>query len=221
MTANIAISEAEYSDLPAIISLTCEALDGDVLTRFLYGMNYHEAFRKHSDSLTTSLGKRFTQPTNPCFIYKAVDSATDEIVGWCLVRWEDGSWLSTPPPAATSSEQTDFITHYGREVKKAWISLLPDRQPHVVLGALHVRPDRQRCGIGKRLVEYMYATHVLKKELVIVQTRATSEDFYVKLGWTTIGSTDVDLSQWAPSGRGYGIHRSPQMRRGPAVAYEQ
>jgi GNAT superfamily N-acetyltransferase len=84
-----------------------------------------------------------------------------------------------------------------------------------VLGALYVRADRHRQGIGRQLVNYLYSTYNLDEELVIVQTRAISEGFYNKLGWTTVGSTDVDLSEWGGKGMGYGTHRSPQMLRYP------
>ena len=78
-----------------------------------------------------------------------------------------------------------------------------------------MRTDRQGMGIGRRLIEYVYSEYDLERELVIVQTRAMSEGFYAKMGWVTVDSTDIDLSEWGGKGRGYGLHRSPQMLRYP------
>lgn len=78
-------------------------------------------------------------------------------------------------------------------------------------------PSQQRQGIGKQLVEHLYSNHELEKEIVIVQTRATAEEFYAKLGWKTESSSDFDLSEWEGKGRGFGVHRSPQMVRYPKV----
>lgn len=57
----------------------------------------------------------------------------------------------------------------------------------------------------------------MDNELVIVQTRAILEGFYAKLGWIAADSTDVDLSEWGGKGRGYGVHRNPQMLRYPKM----
>ena len=86
-----------------------------------------------------------------------------------------------------------------------------------VLGALYVTPDRHGQGIGRQLVEHIYSRYDLDKELVIVQTRAVSEGFYTKLGWVTVDSTDIDLSEWEGKGKGFGMHRSPQMLRYPVL----
>lgn len=84
-----------------------------------------------------------------------------------------------------------------------------------MIGALYVKPGLQGSGIGRRLVEYLYSKYDLEKEFVIVQTRAMSEGFYIRLGWKTVDSTDIDLSVWGGKGMGYGLHRSPQMVRYP------
>lgn len=84
-----------------------------------------------------------------------------------------------------------------------------------MIGALYVKPNQQRHGIGRHLVEYLYSKYNLDNEFVIIQTRAMSEGFYAKLGWITINSTNIDLSEWGGKERGYGLHRSPQMVRYP------
>lgn len=78
-----------------------------------------------------------------------------------------------------------------------------------------MRRDRQRQGLGRQLIDYLDSKYEMKKDLVVVQTRAMSEGFYERLGWVTVASTDLDLSEWDVQGRGYGVHRSPQMLRQP------
>ncbi|KAL9107644.1 MAG: hypothetical protein Q9227_007451 [Pyrenula ochraceoflavens] len=209
MTENITISEAQESDLPPMVSVAVDSMEADILTSFLYGHRRAEAARKHTESLTGSLGKRFTHPTNRCHITKATDTQTGELVGWSLVRWEDGTPLAD---SGGSSDQRDFPTVYMTEVKKRWNRLTAGK-PHV--GALHVNPDRQRQGIGRQLIGYIYSKYDLDNERVFLFTRATSEGFYEKLGWVTADATEVDLSEWEGKGKGYGMHRAPQMVRGP------
>ena len=78
-----------------------------------------------------------------------------------------------------------------------------------------MRTDRQGQGIGKQMVEYLYKMYGLGSEMVIVQTRAMSEGFYENMGWVTVDCTEIDLSVWSGKGRGYGVHRSPQMVKYP------
>ena len=80
-----------------------------------------------------------------------------------------------------------------------------------------MRTDQQGRGIGTKLIENLYSKYELDNELVLVQTRAMSEGFYQRLRWKTVDSTDVDLSEWGGKGRGYGVHRSPQMLREPSL----
>jgi GNAT superfamily N-acetyltransferase len=160
-----------------------------------------------------SLGKRFTHPTNRCYILKAIDTQTGDLVGWILFRWEEGNGIYTVSPDS-NSEKLDFPQHYTREVRKKWFRITAEKK-HVAIGALYVRIDWHGRGVGRKLVEHIYSKYDLDKELVIVQTRAMSEGFYKKLGFVTVDSTDIDLSEWGGKGKGYGLHRSPQMLRYP------
>lgn len=63
------------------------------------------------------------------------------------------------------------------------------------------------------MVGYMVREYGLERELVIVQTTASAEKFWQSVGWKTESSTDIDLSEWAGKGLGYGLLRSPQMVR--------
>jgi len=128
MAANISISEATESDLPDMVAVYCGAMETDIITRFLFGHRRAEAVRKQTESLMASLGKRFTHPTNRCYIIKAVDTQTGELVGWSLVRWEDHRPVALPD---SGSDQPDFLMHYQREKKKNWIKLLTDEKPYV------------------------------------------------------------------------------------------
>ena len=127
MTANISISKSSESDLPTMVAVCCDALEANLLTPFLYGHRRIEAVRKQTESLMASLGRRFTHPTNRCHIVKAVDTQTGELVGWSLVRWEDGKVTALPD---SGSEQPDFLTYYLREQRKDWVKLTGEK-PHV------------------------------------------------------------------------------------------
>lgn len=83
----------------------------------------------------------------------------------------------------------------------------------IAIGAMNVKIAWQGQGIGKMMMEYMYREYGLEKDMVIVQTTASAEGFYQKLGWKTVDSTDIDLSEWAGKGLGYGLLRCPQMVR--------
>ena len=74
MPANISISEAKQSDLPDMVAILCDATEPDILTRFLFDHRRAESARKQTESNMASLGKRFTHPTNKCYIIKAVDT---------------------------------------------------------------------------------------------------------------------------------------------------
>ena len=132
MAVNISISEATEADLPDMVAVCCNSMEADILTRFLFGHQWDEAIRKQTESLTASLGKRFTHPTNRCYIVKAVDTQTGELIGWSLVKWEDGTWLNGNPvaPLNSDSDQPDFPMHYQQEVKRNWIKLMAGK-PHV------------------------------------------------------------------------------------------
>jgi hypothetical protein len=82
----ISIIEATEPDLPVMVALCCDAMEPDILSRFLFGHSHVEAVRKQTESLIASLGMRFTHPTNRCYIHKVVDTQSGELVGWSLLR---------------------------------------------------------------------------------------------------------------------------------------
>ena len=124
----ISISRAIESDLLTMVALRCGTLEEDILNRFLLDHRQAEAIRKETESLTASLGKRFSHPTNRCYIDKAVDTQTGEMVGWTLVRWEDSN--SIYAPSDSSSGRIDFLSHYTREVREKWYNITAEK-PHV------------------------------------------------------------------------------------------
>ena len=127
MAANISISEAIESDLRDMVAVCCDAMEADILTRFLFDHRRAEVVRKQIESLTASLGKRFTHPTNRYHITKAVDTQTGELVSWCFVGWEDGKPVA---PSGNGSDQPVFLMHYQREQKRNWIKAAAEK-PHV------------------------------------------------------------------------------------------
>lgn len=127
MATKVSINEAAESDLAEMVAVCCDSMEADILTRFLFGQRRVEAVRKQTESLMASLGRRFTHPTNRCYIHKATDTETGELIGWSLVRWEDGKPVA---PSDNDPNQSGFIKHYLREQKKNWIKLTAEK-PHV------------------------------------------------------------------------------------------
>jgi hypothetical protein len=127
----ISIIDALQSDLPEMVALRGEAAEADLSTRFRFSHRHIEAAQMEAASLMISLGKRFTEPTNRCHIVKAIDTDSDELVGWGLVRWEDGSWVyKNMPPELKPSEPRTFNALYLRGVKENWQKILAGK-PHV------------------------------------------------------------------------------------------
>jgi hypothetical protein len=124
MATNISISQSRESDLQEMITICCEAMEQDILTRFLYDNQRAEAIRKQTESLTVSLGNRFTHPTNRCYIIKAVEKHTGELVGWSLLGWEDGKPIALQEG---SSDQLSFLIHYQQEAKRNWAKLIAEK----------------------------------------------------------------------------------------------
>ena len=130
MAANILISEATEADLPDMVAVTCDAMESDILIRFLYDHRRAEAVRKQTNALTASLGNRFSLPTDRCHIIKALDAQTSELVAWSLLRWEEGQPVTAPDKASDITDQSDFRPYYQQEVQKNWSRLTPVK-PHV------------------------------------------------------------------------------------------
>lgn len=130
--ATITITPALPADLPTMVSICCAAMEPDILTHFLYSPLHAAAVRKQTDSLMTSLGKRFTQPTNRCYIHKAADERTGELVGWSLVRWEDGTWGGASAAGSGSAggaeKGEDFMARYQRDVRERWVRITGGRE---------------------------------------------------------------------------------------------
>jgi len=133
MATKITVSEATESDLPHMVAVCCDGMEVDILTRFLYSHQRTEAVQKQTESLMASLGRRFTHPTNRCYIFKAEDTETRKLVGWILVRWE----TAPVAPPDGGPDKPDFITHYQRDIKRNWVKILA--------GKSHVGKSQALC----------------------------------------------------------------------------
>ena len=101
--SSITISQAAEADLDAMIEIFIDALEPDLVIRFLFGKRSTEAVRLQRVFYRQALLPRFTSPTNRCYILKATDSGRGEIVGWCLVRWEDSGAQSHTSKGVSAS----------------------------------------------------------------------------------------------------------------------
>ena len=110
--SSIAISQALEADLDALIKIFIDALEPDLVIRFMFSERRTKAVELQKVFYRQALLPRFTSPTNRCYILKATESSTGEIVGWSLVRWEDNEPKGHSSKAASASpvdHPQDFI----------------------------------------------------------------------------------------------------------------
>lgn len=141
MTNYISIHPATLADVTTLAAVRTEAAESSLLTHFQFSPYHNIATEKESDALVTRLSKRFTAPDGQKFhLIKAVDSRNDETVGWGLVKWEDGSWVSAGAPSSAQAVAPDevvgptnpgsFGRYWSREVTAKWREITGGK-PHV------------------------------------------------------------------------------------------
>jgi hypothetical protein len=141
MTDYISIQPATLSDIPTLAAIRTEAAESSLLTHFQFSPYHIIATEKESEALITRLSKRFTEPDGQKFhLIKAVDSRNGEIVGWGLVKWEDGSWVNAGAPwsaqAVAPHEEVgptnpgSFGRYWSRDVIAKWRKITCGK-PHV------------------------------------------------------------------------------------------
>ena len=125
---SVTISQALEADLDALVEIFIDALEPDLIIRFMFSERRTEAIELQKVFYKQALLPRFISPTNRCYISKATESSTGEIVGWSLVRWEENapkshsSKAASAPPADHPQELTDqsvkFQKYYWAELGK-------------------------------------------------------------------------------------------------------
>jgi len=149
-------------------------------------------------------------------VIKATLNTTGGTVGFGVVRWEDGKWEA--PPSTTllppEFERSSFLDFYGKEQNRNYRKLMAG-QEHWIWQSLYVAPDYQRKGIGSSMLKWAFDEYGLGNDFVFVQTLAGAEKMYEKYGWVEKDATVIDLAEWGGVNRGYGVHRSPQLVKGP------
>ena len=133
MFASVRIVEAVETDVEDLVAIFCDAMEEDIISRFMFGHRRVEAVKKQTEFFTPNLRKRFTHPTNRCHIVKAIDESSNKTVGWSLVRWEDGNPVE--PPKSTP-DQPDFLMYYWYEQDKNWRKLTAGKE-HIGMSQVH------------------------------------------------------------------------------------
>ena len=140
MAAFISIQPSTLHDIPTLAAIRAEVAESSLLTHFQFSPYHNIAAEKESNALITRLSKRFTDPDGQKFhLVKAVDSRSEETVGWGLVKWEDGSWVNANEPSSAQSIAPDetgpanpgsFGLFWSRDVTAKWRKITGG-QPHV------------------------------------------------------------------------------------------
>lgn len=141
MVDNIDVRDATLADIPTLAAIRTEAAESSLLTHFQFSPYHSIATEKETAALVTRLSKRFTESDGQKFhLVKAVHSPSEEIVGWGLVKWEDGSWvnigLSSSSSAAAPGEEVgpshpeSFGRYWSRDVTEKWRRITGGK-PHV------------------------------------------------------------------------------------------
>ena len=118
MTRSVKILEATEADVETLVSIFVEAMEPDLSIRFMFSDRRQEAIEKQTAFALPNIRRRFTHPANKCHIIKAVKPDTDEILGWSLLRWEDGAPLKAPeiPPGQDVYVPDVVLDRAGQEI---------------------------------------------------------------------------------------------------------
>ena len=138
MASDIRIAKATEADIEDLIAIFVDASEYDIISRFMFGHRREEAVNKQTEFFTPVLRRSLTHPTNQCLVLKAMDSQTREVLGWTLVRWEDGKPVK--PPESVPG-QPDFLMYYWREQDKNWRKLTAGKK-HVGMWAVLLHTSR-------------------------------------------------------------------------------
>jgi len=208
------ISTASKADIPDLVTIAITALEYDIITRFMFSPRHSESM-KIQQPFWTALWTKACEKEKT-HVIKATLNTTGETVGFGVVRWEDGKWEA--PPSTTllppEFERSSFLDFYGKEQNRNYRKLMAG-QEHWIWQSLYVAPDYQRKGIGSSMLKWAFDEYGLGNDFVFVQTLAGAEKMYEKYGWVEKDATVIDLAEWGGVNRGYGVHRSPQLVKGP------
>ena len=118
MASSVRVFEAAEADAETLVFIYVEAMEPDLIIRFMFSDWREEVVKKKTAFFLPHIRKSFTDPTKRCHIIKAVDLGTGEILGWSLLRWEDGTPLK--PPEVPPGQDATFMMWYWTELDKKY-----------------------------------------------------------------------------------------------------
>ncbi|KAH9905748.1 acyl-CoA N-acyltransferase [Xylariomycetidae sp. FL2044] len=214
---DITITRATVDDVPAMAEINRQAYSQELPHRFAFNKTADDQFMVRF--FTGRIASRLDDPQTE--IFKAVDTATGQIMGFACWTRELAEGAAPPPTGKvlqsmpTSYMNMDFIMATGAQMEQ--LSKCMKGEEHYYLSAFAVTPPLQGQGIGSRLLEHclrLADQAVLPSWLI---SFPGSHSLYLRHGFADVDHADIDLNAWDRNRhRGFGIYRQYAMVRKPA-----
>ncbi|KAI1815145.1 acyl-CoA N-acyltransferase [Poronia punctata] len=213
-TMSTVISLASREDLPALAEVNRTAYSLELPSRFAHknwqDKNYMFNFLKGR------LAVRFDHPGTQ--VFKAVDPATDKIVGFACWTLEVPKEEVEPTPTGKMVQKMpptmnfEFIKTVGAEIEQLRDHMKGEE--HYYLSAFAVDLDQQNKGIGSQLLKHCLQIADDARLPTWLIAFPGSHNLYLRFGFEDVDHRDIDLNAWDDNKmRGFGIYRQYAMVR--------
>ncbi|CAG8978994.1 hypothetical protein HYALB_00009896 [Hymenoscyphus albidus] len=204
------ILPATLADITDMIEIAIATTEYEIVIRFMFSTYHDESIPLQREFWRTIFSRAFQRETT--HIMKATLDSTGETVAFGIVGWADGKWDAPemPPRKTHPGPGVRFIDFYAEEEGRNYRRLMAGHAHYIYMSC----PSTNAWDLGA-ILRWGFHTYGLEKKTVFVQTFMGARGVYAKYGWQEVDATEIDLAEWAGSGMGFGLHRSPQMIRKP------
>ncbi|KAJ6016219.1 hypothetical protein N7540_010810 [Penicillium herquei] len=200
------IERIEKEDLPFLGKFIHSAKLALSINRLLY-LNWPND-ELQSTQYSRAVNSGYHDPSSECF--KAIDNATQEIVGYIVITTESKKSVNPldqktdpkPIPEGLNPPLLAEINHAVSEIAKE-----TEEMDRFEITYMCVKPTAQRQGIGSRLVQLGFDRAKAHGIPLKVCAEAPSIPFFNSLGFVETRHVDIDLREYAPDNSGFGTFR--------------